>query len=222
MFENVVFKPWVGTDYFTKGFNGKKVLVLGDSHYCGDCDTCGIEGSSVAEMGDCRNLTSGVVEKLLSGNTNAYWVKTFRSFEKALSGKEELSLEESNALWNSVAFYNYIQSAKCSKASENYSRETYLKSDEIFQDVLKDLSPDYVIVWGRKVWNTLTWDGWFDARIPGYEDWKEVGGYEINGKKVFFMMIYHPSRGFSYSEWAPYLKNFLSMDATRITNNSIQ
>ena len=32
--KNVNFRPWVGKDYFTKGYYGKRILVLGESHYC--------------------------------------------------------------------------------------------------------------------------------------------------------------------------------------------
>jgi hypothetical protein len=39
--KNVFFTPWVGKFYFEKGYNGKKIMVLGESHYCnGDCDDC--------------------------------------------------------------------------------------------------------------------------------------------------------------------------------------
>ena len=31
---NINFKPWVGRDYFKKGYQGQHILVLGESHYC--------------------------------------------------------------------------------------------------------------------------------------------------------------------------------------------
>lgn len=30
------FKPWVGKKYLSEGYNGKRILVLGESHYCKD------------------------------------------------------------------------------------------------------------------------------------------------------------------------------------------
>ena len=33
----VKFRPWVGTNY-KKGFQGKKILILGESHYCKEDD----------------------------------------------------------------------------------------------------------------------------------------------------------------------------------------
>ena len=41
--KNVFFKPWVGENYYSKGFNGKRILVLGESCYCGVCDCSGLE-----------------------------------------------------------------------------------------------------------------------------------------------------------------------------------
>ena len=31
---NINFKPWVGKNYLIKGYQGKRILVLGESHYC--------------------------------------------------------------------------------------------------------------------------------------------------------------------------------------------
>jgi hypothetical protein len=33
--ENIFFRPYVGENYFNKGYLGKKLLILGESHYCG-------------------------------------------------------------------------------------------------------------------------------------------------------------------------------------------
>ena len=36
------FKPWIGSEYQQKNY---KILVIGDSHYCGGCDRCGVYGN---------------------------------------------------------------------------------------------------------------------------------------------------------------------------------
>ena len=36
--DNVVFIPWVGDYYFKEGYNNKKILILGESHYCDNHD----------------------------------------------------------------------------------------------------------------------------------------------------------------------------------------
>ena len=61
--KNVFFKPFIGINYQSKGFNEKKILVLGESHYCGGCDNCGNLQDYDEE---CREFTTSVVNKFLS------------------------------------------------------------------------------------------------------------------------------------------------------------
>ena len=40
----VFFHPWVGSDYFSGGIFGKRIMVLGESHYCAEaCEKCGVD-----------------------------------------------------------------------------------------------------------------------------------------------------------------------------------
>ena len=78
---NVIFIPWIGKQYFNGGIFGKKILVLGDSHYCqdNDCKTCGVLGSNPIEMGDCRKLTCNTVKSFLDKNAEfEKWKNTFK------------------------------------------------------------------------------------------------------------------------------------------------
>ena len=38
------FEPWIGENYENGGLFGKKILALGDSHYCDSCEVCGVAG----------------------------------------------------------------------------------------------------------------------------------------------------------------------------------
>lgn len=40
------FEPWIGENYENGGLYGKKILALGDSHYCESCEVCGVAGGS--------------------------------------------------------------------------------------------------------------------------------------------------------------------------------
>ena len=52
---NVFFQPFVGKDYTTGGIFGKRIMVLGESHYCDEgCTDCG----NVANHRECRTFTS--------------------------------------------------------------------------------------------------------------------------------------------------------------------
>lgn len=59
------FEPWVGENYESGGIFCKKILVLGDSHYCSGSKNC--EGRGVAMGVSCiPDFTKKVVIKNLS------------------------------------------------------------------------------------------------------------------------------------------------------------
>jgi hypothetical protein len=57
----VEFEPWRGTDYET-GINGRRILILGESHYhsCEEEEGCNDETAKEAHH---RNLTFNVIDQ---------------------------------------------------------------------------------------------------------------------------------------------------------------
>ena len=56
------FQPYVGKDYSTGGIFGKRIMVLGESHYCEEgCTDCG----NMANHRECMAFTNGVVSDYL-------------------------------------------------------------------------------------------------------------------------------------------------------------
>lgn len=42
MKDNIFFQPFVGKDYANGGIFGKRIMILGESHYCDEsCTDCG-------------------------------------------------------------------------------------------------------------------------------------------------------------------------------------
>lgn len=42
MSSNIFFQPFVGKDYANGGIFGKRIMILGESHYCDEsCTDCG-------------------------------------------------------------------------------------------------------------------------------------------------------------------------------------
>ena len=186
------FEPWIGGNYENGGLFGKKILALGDSHYCDSCEVCGVAG----EYRCVTDFTKETVSEYLDGFYGTQgWPSTFRKFERMLSGNFYTEKSDAIAIWNSIAFYNFLQTANNTYARTAYLEEYYDKSLPYFWQVLDELSPDIVIVWGNKVWNHLPSEGWVYEPIDEY---KEVGYYERNGKKITFILIKHPSYPHSY------------------------
>lgn len=197
--EHVFFKPWVGKNYKTGGIFGKKILVLGESHYCGGCDQCGLKYSP-----KCDDLnTEGVVKFYLEGNTNKR-TATFRKFERSLVN-EETSLGRSNEIWNSLAFFNFLQVAM-TDARIAGTPEDYDEGRIAFLEVLEELQPDLIIVWGTtRLWNNLPGkeNGWVDGEEFVVDNWSVPNGYYLlkSGKKTRVIAVYHPSTGYSWDWW---------------------
>ena len=207
--DNVFFKPWIGKDYQSGGIFGKKILILGEAHICGEaCDECG----KVAVAGECADFTSkNCIEVLLSGKT-APWTPTLRKFERSLVN-HETDLEESKRIWNSVSFYNYVQ--KAHDASRNRSKLVdFRKSEEAFFEVIDELRPDIILVWGvTRMYDNMPggerWEGGDDLVIDGYN--VKNGYYRLsNGKKSKILWVYHPSTGYSWDWWHKVINKSLS------------
>lgn len=87
------FKPWIGSEYQQKNY---KILVIGDSYYCGGCDRCGVYGNcSFEKMGKCSNFTQRVVKSYIDfrkgiGEKEKWMTKTYYPFDKIFYGKENV------------------------------------------------------------------------------------------------------------------------------------
>lgn len=205
--ENIFFKPWFGEDYETGGIFGKKILVVGESHYCGHCEGCG----DVANAEECAEFTTDhCIQPLLEGYT-AGWTGTFHKFERSLVG-HETDLNESRKIWNSVAFYNYIQKAMDGpRTSPDWT--DFRDAEAAFFETLDSLHPDVVIVWGV---------GRMFDNMPGGDRWREgesleVDGYAVkngfyrldNDREARVLWVYHPSAGYSWDWWYKVIKTEL-------------
>ena len=199
--ENVYFKPWVGSNYKDAV---KKILVIGDSHYCGACQNCGVRGyCSIKEMGDCVNFTSNVVREyldFLNGKKESdMWMRSFKCFDKILLG-QDATKEERTEMWNGIAFYNFVQTAISGVTSNaKYTQKDYVDSSAMALEIIKELHPDYVIVWGKRAYNYLPDTDWLS----------EDKAYLLpNGHKVYCLRIDHPSRAHQ-ATWSKEVKKFL-------------
>lgn len=148
----VKFLPFVGDQYsYGISFNdngelvlgteakpGKKVLVLGESHYC-DEDLSDEELSS---------FTREVLDCYLKSEERYSWMRTFLKFERALSNAD--TNIDSKSIWNHLMFYNYLQCPLRGLRMAGDSRR-YEDATTPFFAILKKYKPDYIIVWGRRL-----------------------------------------------------------------------
>lgn len=211
---NINFRPWIGKNYFTKGYQGQKILVLGESHHCdgnlcedGRCyPTCQKEKM----QDDCFIFTEGVVRQFVYKYSGEPDLQTLLCFERAVAGKE-LSSKERETFWQSVMFYNYIQYAQ-SKARKEPLREQWEQSQEAFVELLNEYTPDKIIVWGVRLFDKLSYHGEtvYEMKMTNDET-VVVRLISVNGKGIPAMKMNHPStpNGKKWNYWHQVIKTFL-------------
>ena len=196
--KHVFFEPWVGKDYPTGGLFHKKILIIGESHYCGSEDCNGKCGFRDFPEGGCEDFTYKTIKDYLSGNCTDRWTRTFKKFERSLVN-EVTSLEESDQIWQSLAFFNYLQVAM-TRARKAGTNEDYMESQIAFFEVIEKLQPELVIIWGKRLFYKLPEKDWIegDSLIKDGYDVKN-GYYQLkNGRKTRCIAVYHPSSGYSW------------------------
>ncbi|MBR5831063.1 MAG: hypothetical protein IKY79_00435 [Bacteroidales bacterium] len=196
--------PWVGLDYEMgiKGYsengtiiygtakdNAKKVMVLGESHYCANKED------------ENYYLTKGIITDLINPDAKFEPYKnTYTKFGKSLSGAFDLwNNEAKRDLWQHVIFYNYVQKSMPGKRIAP-SKEDFHQSEDAFFEVLETYSPDIVIVWGKRLYNSLPQKGKqlddLVVIVGEKEEYIEVWSYNVNGKDVIILPIKHPSSAY--------------------------
>ena len=197
---NPYFEPYIGEYALTEGFNGKRLLIIGDSHYCGGggCEKCGVHGmSNPTEMEECIFFTQEVMEKYASYRAGAplegndrYWYPTYLVCERAVMGSRNTTEEQSKYYLDHILFCNFVQAAYIDNPTDNYSFEDYQLSMPIIKDLILKYKPERIIVWGKKIWDTF----------PGGENsgWTTIdsnsGFYKWEDLEFKILKIHHPAK----------------------------
>ena len=213
----VKFLPFVGDNYehgisFDKEGNlvlgteeklGKRVLVLGESHYCdGDCCDCG----NFKLHKECAEFTRNVINEYLDESKERQnWMRTFLKFERALSNADPNI--DRNSIWNHLMFYNYLQRPLrgLRMADEKY----YEEAKEPFFAILEKYKPDYIIVWGRRLFMSLPSENVLEGEyMPSIEI--NIWSYQIDGHTIMVLPVVHPSGGFLWGYWHEFIVELLN------------
>lgn len=211
--EKIIIEPFIGKEYGKPDniFGAKKILALGESLYINEEDYA---------QGKFKELTKDLVAQYLyfrrkkNFSNSKYiggWTNTYLKFERALVGRETNSAE-SEAIWNSIMFYNYLQTPITEGARTSGADNAYASSQDAFIEVIKENEPDVIIIWGVGILyealpptreNEITWTN-KDFNVDGYKVYS--GEYSWSNKdkekrSATVVAIYHPSSGFSWQWW---------------------
>ena len=193
------FRPWVGAKY-ENGIKGKRLLVLGESHY-----------SDADDPDLTRTVMKRLFEYKLGACGHESWMKTFTTFERAVAGRA-LSGEESIAFWNSAIFYNFIQEPLPHRGCRPTARQ-FVESSNAFDEVLNEYEPDLVIAWGVTLFDKVSpHDG--RGTLSMMSDTADVYTYEYtlrSGKTCRTMRMPHPaSYGYVWKQWHEAIARFMA------------
>ena len=217
--DKVEFHPWVGDKYECgiKGFDengiivygtkedpGKRILIIGESHYC------------AKEEDAIPSITINTIENLIDPNSEwEPYKNTYTKFIKSLTGYlDNLEFNDKKEAWEHLAFYNYVQKAMIGpRVTPTF--EDFKNSEEAFWEILNELKPDLVIIWGARLYNNLPQEGkqLEDFTIQnkyGDDVYVEVWSYEIDNKDTPLIGINHPSSGFDTKFCHEVIKGFVN------------
>ena len=88
--------------------------------------------------------------------------------------------------------------------------DQFEESEEAFFEVLEELEPDVVLVWGTRLWNNLpctNFENWSDCEYGGC--YYRSGVYTTaSGHKVAVYELEHPSAyGYDWEWWHEFMQN---------------
>lgn len=198
--EHVLYEPWEGRDYKTGGVFGKKILAIGENFYCSE--------EVIKKLPEGKSLTDKVVNDYLAIRNGEFrdnkgrWTNTYLRFERSLKGKETTP-EDSQEIWNSIAFYNYLH-VPMSGPGESGTPEDYKESENAFLEVIEELQPELIIVWGvTKLFYSLPEEKWTEGEDLIVDGNRVKNGYYQlkNEKSSRLIAVNHPSRGYSWNRW---------------------
>lgn len=208
----IVFEPWCGCRYTDAPF-GKRVLILGESHYDPDAETP-IDQMPTSQK---RLFTQRCIQDQIEGaQRKRFWTNIAATFLNHLP-----TLADKKVFWHSVAFYNYVQSSAGLRPRMRPTKEQWRAAQAPFVEVLERWKPEVIIVLGFQTWDRLpeqlpdlnlygrdAKQRIDDSRERDIDTWR----YNYSDGSCLAYRIRHPSSGaFSSEEWSPRVRRAISL-----------
>ena len=188
--------PWIGKDY-----NTSKLLVIGESHY---------EDGDGWQLGN-KDAIRTIIQKRYH-NEEGKWA-LYQNLEQILLDKQELSNDETQHVWNEIAYWNLVQKLLTSrKIVDRPSFDDYVKGWRTFFALEKILMPSHCLVLGKASFSSF---GYYLNNIEKRwkktnEDFASRKAFDLTDgdSKMRIVFINHPSTSFDfdYHLWASIVK----------------
>ncbi len=194
--DEVSFLPYVGRRYL-EGFDGRRVLLLGESHYR--------EQGSTTDAGITRSFTRETFSDMETSERKGGG-KFFDELDRLLTGKRAPSMMDAAEAWQRVAFCNLSQRfAGTASGHRPFSADFRHGGRVLVENILPILCPDVVLVLGRTTWRMLDYGEQSDlptfharhvnseGRRRRYLEMRQVWSLGYDGGAAWMTWVYHPS-----------------------------
>jgi hypothetical protein len=189
------FHPFEGQDYQSHlGWPGR-LMVVGESQYLTPEDVRP-DFTQILLAGVCR-----------TGLGPGWRTKYFRKLFYVLTGKRarDIAQPEWQSVWNSIAFYEFVQSSRLTRARMRPNKNEWEDSKAAFLTTVSRLRPEYVLITGKQV------NAWISGSAVAFE-----GGLKLpigETEYAFARHICHPSSSrFRSKEARTEFERLLSME----------
>ena len=209
---STMFFPWVGDDYSTGGIFKKKILILGEAHYCETPENCG--GCKPGARNGCNEFTIDRIREQFSptGKKHAIYTKLAKLF---LNCHESVNNDDKIRFWNSVAYYNYIQTSVSDQARVAPNSEMWNLSKKAFNDVMDYLKPDFLLILSYRLWDNLPGQAGIDwpvgPEIQINDSTEKTWIYKGAHKETLSYVICHPSSSHFNYGYIPIIEKAINL-----------
>ena len=196
----VYFIPSIGPLYCSGLTDGKRVLLLGESHY-------GSDAEAVALGRQCTTHNFDDYQTCDLSPGNRFWGK----LQRIVTRNAAPTAQESNSAWKHIAYANFVQEFVGDGPRQRPSRDQWKTGQPALTELVHRLRPHALLVLGRATWNHIT-EGRASneppIQIPGRPD-RSIWLIPYEGGYAKSTWIYHPATG--YDSTASAIKVFESL-----------
>ncbi|MEI6330066.1 MAG: hypothetical protein WCP16_12580 [Pseudanabaena sp. ELA645] len=149
--DNLLFQPWVGSQYGDDSIFKIPILIVGESNYA--------HPDILESLKPHETFTHRLIEGIIDDTwKHRFFSNIQRTFVEKADTK---SLREE--FWHSVAHHEYIQDW-LPKPGVSPDENMWLKAKPIFQDVISELKPKCILFVCKRVYDKVSPN--FQASIP--------------------------------------------------------
>lgn len=213
----VAFLPYVGRRY-KDGWNGHRVLLLGESHYRKE----GRDDSASVT----RQFTLKQFSDMASHDRSQRWGGFWDALDRLLLNQKDYDPVDAAVAWERVAYINQCQVLAGTASNHRPSYSAMRDGGDIHEThVLPILRPTVILVLGRFTWNMLRHGKHMplikpykaaDIRKNGrhrYKEIREVWTLGYKGGAAWMTWVYHPSWHIdTWEDRAGALRHLLELD----------